>query len=87
MGAKRSEIVIVTWRDARFYPETRNTEKMKGIRMAVFESVGHLISRDDTTTIIAAELNDEGDYRDVTLIPSGSIESVRRLSLGSPLAM
>ncbi len=87
MGAKRPELVIVRWRDARFYPETRNTEKMSNIRMAVFESVGYLISRDAVTTIIAAEHNDEGDYRDVTLIPSGSIESVRRLSLGTPLAM
>ena len=87
MSATKPVLVIVTWRDARFYPETRNAEKMSNIRMAVFESVGHLISRDETTTIIAAELNDEGDYRDVTLIPSGSIESVRRLSLGSPLAM
>ena len=78
----KAQIVIVKWRDARFYSETRSAERIKEVRMAVFESVGFLISRDGVTTIIAAEHNDEKDYRDVTLIPSGSIESIRRLSLG-----
>ena len=87
MGDKRPEMVMVKWRDARFYPETRSGERLNEVRMAVFESIGYLISRDATTTIIAAEHNDEGDYRDVTLIPSGSIESIRKLSLSSVLGV
>ena len=39
MVAKRPEVVIVKWRDARFYPEARISEKLDEVRMAVFESV------------------------------------------------
>jgi len=75
--------VVVTWRDAKFTPGTHNKQEIMGFQMATFESMGHLISRDATTTIIAAEYNDADDYRDITLIPSGSITSIRRLTLGS----
>ena len=73
--------VLVTWRDARFYQGTRKQDEIEGIKMAVFESMGYLLSRDKLTTIIAAERNDEGEYRDITLIPTGSIVSVRELAV------
>lgn len=53
--------------------------------MALFESLGYLVSRDKTTTIIAGEYNDECQYRDITLIPSGSIISIRKLTPSSPM--
>ena len=81
MDARAGEMVLVKWRDARFYPETRRKDCLSDIRMAVFESIGYLVSQDRITTIIASEQNDEGEYRDVTLIPTGSIESVTGLSL------
>ncbi|GAG51969.1 unnamed protein product [marine sediment metagenome] len=43
--------------------------------------MGYLLSRDKQTTIIAAERNDEGEYRDITLIPTGSIVSVEPLTV------
>ncbi len=79
----KEPIVLVRWRDARFYAGTRKKQSISDVRMAVFESVGFLVSRDKTTTIIAAESNDEDEYRDVTLIPTGSIETIRKLSPGS----
>jgi hypothetical protein len=68
------EKVLITWHDARFYPGTYKREDITvGHKMALFESMGYLISKDAQTTIIASEHNDEGEFRDVTLIPSGSI--------------
>lgn len=77
-------IVLVEWHDARFYPDTRDENSIKeNCRMSLFASVGYLVSQDDTTTIVASEHNDEQEYRDLTLIPTGSIKSLRRLILGS----
>jgi hypothetical protein len=53
--------------------------------MALFESLGYLVSRNDTTTIIAAERNDEDEYRDITLILNGSVISIHRLVASSPV--
>ena len=80
--AEKPTIVLVKWHDARLYSGTRKKDAVQECRMALFESVGYLVSRDDTTTIIAGEQNDEEEYRDITLIPTGSIVSVRRLSTG-----
>ena len=79
------ETVLVMWHDARFYSGTYKMETILGHKMALFESIGYLISKDAQTTIIASERNDCGEYRDITLIPSGSVTSIRRLSLGSPV--
>lgn len=54
-------------------------------RMALFDSVGYLISSDDMTTVIAAEQNDEAEYRDITLIPTGSIVSIETLISSAPV--
>jgi hypothetical protein len=72
--------VLVKWYDAKFHPGTHNRETILTFQMALFESLGYLISQDATTTKIAGELNNEGDYRDITLIPSGSIVSVTGLT-------
>jgi len=74
--------VLVKWHDARFYSGTHKKDELQGLRMAVFESLGYLVSRDSTTTVIAAEHNDEGEYRDITLIPTGTIISISRLTTG-----
>jgi len=39
-----------------------------------------LLSVDQTTTMIAAEANDEKEFRDITLIPTGCIISVKELT-------
>lgn len=83
---KERIMVIVEWHDARFFPGTYNTEAItKECKMQIFKSLGYLVSQDQITTIIAGEQNDEEEYRDITLIPSGSIISIRMLSLGSSM--
>ncbi len=79
----KSNIVMVKWHDARFFPGTYTEDVCRQHKMCLFDSLGFLVSKDDTTTIIAGEYNDEGEYRDITLIPSGSIVSIRRLSTGA----
>ena len=76
-------IVLVEWHDARLYPDMRDEKQIEECRMQLFTSVGYLVRRDKTTTIIASEYNDEGDYREITLIPTGSILAVKELSLAS----
>jgi len=72
-------IINVEWHDARFFPGTYTEDDCRQHKMCLFNSVGYLIAKNDTTTTIAAECNDEGEYRDVTLIPTGSIVTIREL--------
>ena len=76
------KMVLVEWTDARFFPGTYNEEVIKKHKMCLFKSLGYLVSRDNTTTVLAAESNDENEYRDITLIPTGSIMAVRKLFTG-----
>lgn len=76
----RTKMVVVSWHDARFYQGTRKPGDMADFKMSLFESLGYLVSRNKLTTIIASERNDAGDYRDITLIPTGSIVSIVTLA-------
>lgn len=73
------EMVLIEWHDAKFFPGTYNEKAIQENRMALFKSLGYLVAKDDTTTILAAEYNDQEEYRDITLIPSGSVISIKRL--------
>lgn len=73
------EKVLKRWYDAKFTSATLSKEEIYRLKMALFESLGYLVSRDKATTIIAEEYNDECQYRDITLIPSGAIISIRKL--------
>ena len=73
------DIVMVEWHDARFFPGTYTQDECRQHRMCRFNSLGYLITKDNTTTLIAGECNDEGDYRDITLIPTGSIVAIKEL--------
>ena len=75
--------VLVRWHDARLCPNTYSTEDAFSLEMAEFQTIGYLISKDPTTLKMASECNNEGQYRDVILIPTGSVISIRRLFLGS----
>lgn len=74
------EMVLVEWRDARFFSGTYNEKTIMNHKMALFNSLGYLIASDEITTILAAERNDEKEYRDITLIPTGSIISIKKLT-------
>lgn len=77
-------IVLIKWYDARFFSGTYNNKAIQEHRMALFESVGYLLSTDKTTTMIAAEANNLDEFRDITLIPTGSVVSITDL-MTSPL--
>ena len=79
MKNKEIKMVLVEWRDARFFSGTYNEETIKSHKMAIFNSLGYLIAKDKTTTVLAAEYNNEQEYRDITLIPTGSIISIKKL--------
>lgn len=71
--------VIIKWVDAKFCPGIHSEEAILEHSMSEFESLGYLISKTELTTIIAAERNNDGEYRDITLIPTGSIQSIQDL--------
>ncbi len=77
------QMVLVEWHDARFFPGTYDEKTIGHHKMALFNSLGYLIKKDKTTTILAAERNNEDEYRDITLIPTGSIISIKKLSFVS----
>lgn len=79
------EMVMIKWHDAKFFPGTHDERAILENKMALFESLGYLVAKDDITTVIAAERNDQEEYRDITLIPSGSIISVSKLIPSSPV--
>ncbi len=72
-------MVKIEWHDARFFPGTYSGDACGEHKMCLFDSLGYLIKQDDITTVLAAECNDEGEYRDVTLIPTGSIVTIKEL--------
>ena len=78
-------IVLIEWHDAKFFPGTYKEEAIQEHRMALFKSLGYLIARDNTTTILAAEHNDQEEYRDIILIPSGSVVSIQKLTPSSSM--
>jgi hypothetical protein len=73
------KMVLIEWHDARFFSGTYNEEAIRDHKMALFNSLGYLIRKDKITTVLAAECNNEGEYRDITLIPTGSVISTREL--------
>jgi len=75
-----NKLVLIKWYDAKFCSGTLSKEDILGKKMATFESVGYLVARDKITTRIASEYNDEGEYRDITLMPTGSVISMRELT-------
>jgi len=79
IGDKEKEMVLVEWHDAKFFPGTYDDKAIQKHKMALFKSLGYLIARDNITTTIAAEHNDQKEYRDITLIPSGSVISIKKL--------
>ena len=75
--------VVVKWLDAKIYPGMHKPSEAIERKMDTFESLGYLIERNDQTTIIAHEITDDGEYRDVLLIPSGSVISIHELVTSS----
>lgn len=75
--------VVIKWLDAKIYPGMHKVSEALERKMDIFESLGYLIEKNDQATIIAHEITDEGEYRDVLLIPSGSVISIHELVTSS----
>lgn len=73
--------VIIKWVDAKIYPGMHSKDEALKRRMNIFETVGYLIKKDNQTTKIAHEIADDDTYRDILLIPSGSIISIQELTI------
>jgi hypothetical protein len=79
----KNDMVLIEWYDARLFSGTYNDSAILEHKMALFKSVGYFISKDKITTKIASETNNEDEYRDIMLIPTGSIVSVKQLSVSA----
>jgi len=72
--------VVVTWTDARIYPGTHKLNEALDKIMPIFESLGFVVSTDETVIRMAHERADDGSYRDILLIPTGTVLSIKPLS-------
>jgi hypothetical protein len=77
--------VIVKWLDAKIYPGMHNINDALARKMDVFASLGYLIERNDKATRIAHEITDNGEYRDILLMPSGSVIEIEELVTSSSM--
>ena len=75
------KIVLVKWVDAKFRSGTHSKEGATEHELSVFESIGYLVSKTKLATIIAMEHNNDGEYRSITIIPTGSIQNMNSLEL------
>jgi hypothetical protein len=78
-------MVLIKWFDAKIYPGMHQFDEALNREMDMFESLGYLIERNDRATIMAHEVTEKGEYRDVLLIPSGSIISMQELVTRPPV--
>lgn len=75
--------IVVKWLDAKIFPGMHSMESALRCKLDVFESLGYLIQKDDKATVVAHEITGSGEYRDVLLIPSGSVISIHELITSS----
>lgn len=80
---ENKSLVLIKWLDAKFCSGIHTEKEAIEHEMSIFESVGYLISKTEIATIIASECDNNGEYRNVTLIPTGSILSVNKIELVS----
>ncbi len=73
--------VLVKWVDAKFCSGIHTEQEAIEHDISIFESIGYLISKTELATIIASECDNDGEYRSITLIPTGSIQSISNLEL------
>ena len=76
-----NQLVLVKWVDAKFCSGTHTKEEAIEHEMSVFDTVGYLVSKTKLATIVATERNNDGEYRSLTIIPTGSIQSMSKLEL------
>lgn len=70
---------VVKWYDARLYSNMHKLDEALARKMDIFDSIGFLINKDKIIVRIAHEITDSGEYRDIPLIPSGSVISIKEL--------
>ena len=71
--------IIIVWRDARLFHGSYSIEDAKQKDMLIYESIGYMLSQDDLITRIAHEKDSDGELRDITLIPTGSVINILEL--------
>ena len=79
--AEENQIVFIKWTDARIFTGQFSKEDALSKRAQVFNSVGYLVDKNPTITKIAHEITDDGEYRDILLIPTGSIINMKVLGV------
>lgn len=70
------KIVLVSWNDAYFDfnpDDPTETTILKGF------SLGYLLKKDKTQVLIAAELFENGDLRQITAIPTACVKKITLL--------
>lgn len=84
-GIVNNKKVVIKWVDATIYFGVHNMHDALELKMEILETLGFFIEKNDEATVICLEINDRGAYKDILLIPSGSVISIQELEI-SPSA-
>ena len=74
---KADKIVLVEWYDAAFMTKNMSKDEALKENLILYKTFGLLISKDKILIRLANEINEDGNYRGVNFIPTGSIVSIR----------
>ena len=70
--------IEVKWRDSNIYPRQRYIKD--DFKVCFIASVGYLVSEDSKQIVIARDDMEDGDIRDVIVIPRENIVTISELN-------
>jgi len=76
---KMNKMLVICWADARIFQGMHKRDEALKLEMEIFNSIGYLVEENDTVTKIAHEITNNGEYRDILLIPTGTIIAIQEL--------
>lgn len=69
-------IYEIVWEDARAINESTTLDKVGDL--CIIKSVGYLVKENKKTYCLSQEVHDDGEFRDVTMIPKVNVLKKRR---------
>ena len=80
MEAMIEKMVLIEWYDACLLSRSMTREDCISEEMPIYKTFGILVKKDKVTVRIASEITKDGkQFREVSLIPAGSVISITRL--------
>lgn len=79
-------MIRITWRDACLHAGRYTKEEAEKLTMPIYRTLGYRISQNEREILVAQEVNDRQEYRDIHQISAGCIVKVEELVLATPIS-